>query len=54
VEHCRERRLPVRSGSTDDDRLTFNLDCGRMQLEIAAGEKAENRGNAPQALLAPD
>src|SRR5687767_6657601 len=24
-----------------------------MQLEIAAGEKAEDRGDAPQALLAP-
>jgi hypothetical protein len=51
LEADRERRLPECSGSGDQHRTPAGLDGGRVQREVAASLEAEDRRNAPEALL---
>ena len=53
-EGGRERRLAERPGRAEDDRPAVHLDGCGVQRRVAAGDQAEHRGDAPQALFATD
>ena len=54
MAHGRKRCLAVDLRCGDHHRPAVDLDRRRMQLQITSSEKAEDRWNAPQALLAFD